>query len=441
MDSDSLLSTTGKGNAKGAGYSRNAGASYAGQGGSQAENIQQDTYGSFNQIPDGKSLHISQMGSGNNQLGDKELRGGGVIVIIADSASLRGKIIANGVPSITSEVKQFFHAGSGGYIYIKCKSPSFCNILNEVQANGGYGSDDQKSNAGSGGRIVFTSVSIDSELYDAHGGCSNILTSSNYNGAAGTIYFTDNEKLVIKHTTKCLASQRTVVDPNKLKEVKIFEVLNQATLAFSNNRIKRNAMNVEIESLSIINSTLANPISKNGKDLGEMNIIVRDHLLIQNSTLANIAISLSIQTKYLNLSKTSIIKYHNILSLNVTHNFNISGQIIPNLQMTNKAIAFPMKEDELSHIVYIYAGNTTLNEDPTKMIQRDSPEFVFNETSKITGEFIMLFSDKNVTIKGTFENAKESQEGERHIIKLNDYYDYTLVSNLLNIIIHWVLSL
>ena len=83
MDPDSIISTTGKGNLKGAGFVKSDGASYAGQGGSQAKNCKQVTYGSFDQTPDESNLHIDQMGSGNNDLGELSHRGGGVISINA----------------------------------------------------------------------------------------------------------------------------------------------------------------------------------------------------------------------------------------------------------------------------------------------------------------------------------------------------------------------
>ena len=340
-----------------------------------------------------------------------------LLALMLNNATLNGKIQANGSPSSTSEFKNY-HAGSGGYIYIKCASPSICDISNDVNANGGIGSDSDKSNAGSGGRIVFTSVHIKPEKYTVYGGCSNILTSSNYNGAAGTVYFTDSKKLIIKHTTKCLASMRTVVDPVEISKVDSCEVIDQATLTFSNKKIKRNKMNVEIQSLSLVNSTLANPISGNGKDLGKMNIVVKEDLLIENSTLANIAVSLSINAKYLNLTKTSIIKYHEILSLNVTGYFNISGLISPNQQMINGVSpSIQEKRDQPSSVVYIYAGNTTKSENHTNTISEGSPEFVFEETSRVNGYFIMLFTDKNITIKGTFENTVEKDDGEKVIIE------------------------
>lgn len=158
MDSDSRLNVTGKGNVRGAisgkGYDADMGASYAGQGGSQ-DDSRDLTYGTFDQIPDSSYLNSNQMGSGG---GSEDKRGGGVIILITKTGTIAGELVANGAPFSTQVTKEY-HAGSGGYIYVKC-TDSPCTINNLIQANGGYGSDDKKSNAGSGGRIVFDKVDV-----------------------------------------------------------------------------------------------------------------------------------------------------------------------------------------------------------------------------------------------------------------------------------------
>lgn len=416
MDADSTLTTTGKGNTKGKGSSGNDGASYAGQGGTQSENPRQVTYGSFNQTPNTQRYHKSQMGSGNNVFNNKTLRGGGVIVIKAKTAILHGNIQADGSPSHTAEVKKNYHAGSGGYIYIYCYQTSGCSIFNNVKANGGYGSDDQKSNGGSGGRIVFNNVNIKPEGYAVHGGCSNVIYSSNYNGAAGTVYFVDKRRLIITHTNKCLTSMRTIIDPKEIKDVDILYVLNQATLAFSNKGIIKNKMNVELEFLIITNSSFSNSILENGKNLGQMDVVVKHNLMVSNSKFNNIAVDFRIQARHLNISHTSVIKYHNTISLNITHTFNISGLITPNEQMMfRKNPKQTLKDNTSESTVLIYAGNVTIN-DPTILIKRKSPEFIFEKGSTVSGTSIMLFTDKNITMKGIFENVMMDQEEEQHII-------------------------
>eukprot|EP00343_Euplotes_focardii_P003928 CAMPEP_0205817192 /NCGR_PEP_ID=MMETSP0205-20121125/23923_1 /ASSEMBLY_ACC=CAM_ASM_000278 /TAXON_ID=36767 /ORGANISM="Euplotes focardii, Strain TN1" /LENGTH=248 /DNA_ID=CAMNT_0053107179 /DNA_START=139 /DNA_END=882 /DNA_ORIENTATION=+ len=248
MEPDSIINTTAKGHYVGPGYSNGDGASYAGQGGSQLKDSSNDaTYGSFSQTPNTERDHQAQLGSGG---GEQNRRGGGVIIIIVDSGTVQGSLFADGSPSITQGVKKEFHAGSGGYVYVKANSASIVfESDSKIHAHGGYGSDDKTSNAGSGGRIVLENVIIGDSNYAANGGCSNILTTSNYNGAAGTIYFASSKKLIIKHTDKCLASKRTILDSAEIetKEVEEIRVDNKATISFSKLRVVKNVLNVVIK--------------------------------------------------------------------------------------------------------------------------------------------------------------------------------------------------
>lgn len=182
------------------------GASYAGLGGTESDKPPDLTYGSYDQVPDTNLIHADQMGSGG---GGDDKRGGGVIVIDVKYAEINGEIRANGSPSVI-KVSSEYHAGSGGYIFISCNDMP-CKINSNVLANGGYGSDDKVSNAGSGGRIVFNNVSIDDSKYDAYGGCANNPTSTAYNGAAGTIFFKDTGRLVVKHNNRCVSSSKTIL--------------------------------------------------------------------------------------------------------------------------------------------------------------------------------------------------------------------------------------
>ena len=258
------------------------GASYAGQGGSQTLEINDFTYGTFNQIPDDTDMHVVQMGSGG---GDRDKRGGGMISIQAAQGDINGDLLANGAP-LSTKLALSYHAGSGGYIYVDwslsynrnsmsrnnstladfSKRTIPCNINNNVQANGGYGSDDQASNAGSGGRIVFNNVNIAPDKYTAYGGCSNNPVALTFNGAAGTVYFSNIGLLVIKHTNKCQASSKTVLYPDimKLDEVKNITVQKQATVTFSAGNIKRGKLTVSTNSMTFIDSTLASPIYESG---------------------------------------------------------------------------------------------------------------------------------------------------------------------------------
>ena len=118
MDPDSLINTTARGQSKGLGFQEGDGASYGGQGGSQTEGSFADvTYGGFSQAPNTQKDHKNQQGSGG---GSENRRGGGVIIIIADNALIEGRLIADGSPSITQAVLTSYHAGSGGYVYVRC---------------------------------------------------------------------------------------------------------------------------------------------------------------------------------------------------------------------------------------------------------------------------------------------------------------------------------
>lgn len=281
MDTESQLNVTAKGQIKGKGYNIDDGASYAGQGGSQTLETNDFTYGYFNQVPDDTDMHVDQMGSGG---GNRDKRGGGMISIIAAQGDINGDLLANGSP-LTTKLAQSYHAGSGGYIYVDCSMNNSTNTtsrndftatgsskklfpcnLNNVQANGGYGSDDQVSNAGSGGRIVFRNVNISPDKYTAYGGCSNNPVALTFNGAAGTIYFMDVGLLVVKHTTKCQASSKTVLYPEimMLDEVKNITVQKQATVTFSAGNVKSGKLEVSTNSMTFIDATLGAPIYSSG---------------------------------------------------------------------------------------------------------------------------------------------------------------------------------
>jgi hypothetical protein len=165
IDGESKLNVTGRGEKNGSGHSKDMGASYAALGGTESDKPDDLTYGSYDQVPVNDPMHASQMGSGG---GSDDKRGGGVVIIDVKNARINGEIRSNGNPSII-KVSSQFHAGSGGYIFISCNDQP-CEITNNVFANGGYGSDDKVSNAGSGGRIVFNNVNIDDSHFEAYGG-------------------------------------------------------------------------------------------------------------------------------------------------------------------------------------------------------------------------------------------------------------------------------
>lgn len=51
-----------------------------------------------------------------------DIRGGGVIIIKANTGEISGRIMADGHPISPIEDSKDYEAGSGGYIYINCKT-------------------------------------------------------------------------------------------------------------------------------------------------------------------------------------------------------------------------------------------------------------------------------------------------------------------------------
>jgi hypothetical protein len=403
MDAESTINATGKGQLKGKGYYMTMGASYAGQGGTQDSDGVDRTYGTFFQEPDNIDLHTDQMGSGG---GIENARGGGTIVIRGKNAKLNGKVIANGYPSSTVVVQSGYHAGSGGYIYIAC-SDRPCEIKSDVTVNGGAGSDDQKSNAGSGGRIVLNNTLIGISKYAAHGGCSNIPVSSSFNGAAGSVYFTDSKILIYEHTNKCVAGMKSILDPENIKSQNIasLKIFNQAILSFSNSRIVGNTMEVFINSIEIINATLASPLQMNDQDLGRITINVAQGMYIQNATILNLAIDVSLNAESFDFDSNAVVKYHSSLVINATKSFNISGLIQQN---------DPTMGVGTNPIVIFYAGNVTKVD---ALYEVDTDQVYVIDTDAVIRAFrIMMFSDQNITILGRLENFVEDGRGQFDIV-------------------------
>lgn len=203
--------------------------------------------------------------------GEHSHRGGGVIVIKVKTGTISGKLNSDGSPEVQMESEFPYNAGSGGYIYISCSTS--CQANNEITAVGGYGSESSDSNSGSGGRIVLNKVTVtDNSQLKANGGCTNSATSTSFNGAAGTIYLVDTNILYVKNTLKCVASLRTILDPHEIEEldVKAIYVSDQATVAFSNDRVSRDfRLDATINNLFLTNSSLTNPIAELNPDLSK----------------------------------------------------------------------------------------------------------------------------------------------------------------------------
>lgn len=348
-------------------------------------------------------MHIDQMGSGGNA---DNARGGGTIVISGKSAILSGEIISNGNPFSTRVVESGYHAGSGGYIYISC-SDKPCLISGDVSANGGAGSDDQKSNGGSGGRIVFNNTQVDSNKYSAFGGCSNIPTASSFNGAAGSVYFTAKKDLIYKHTNKCQAGMKSILNPNDVKDENItsLKVYNQTILSFSSSSISKDTMEVFINSLQVISATLSSPLQKDNKDLGLITLNIAHDFIVQNGTILNLAVEVFLNADSFKIDSNSAIKYHTSLVMNLTSSFNISGLVQQN---------DPTMGGDSNPTVIIYAGNSTKTD--SFLESSNNQLFVIDNKAIIRAFDIMIFSDQNLTILGSLENVVENEDGQFDIV-------------------------
>lgn len=139
-----------------------SGASFIGQSGSCNANVNYwRTYGEFDMVPNFSATHVtySQIGSmGKN--GDVETAGGGRIVVVADSVTLKGsgnKMEANGAPFQNFvRTTDYLQGGSGGYIYVNTTNRYQANSYDSeamISAKGGYGMGGAYS--GSGGVIVL----------------------------------------------------------------------------------------------------------------------------------------------------------------------------------------------------------------------------------------------------------------------------------------------
>ena len=341
MDSTSKINATGKGNIKGLGYGAGVGGSYGGQGGSQSK--VDYTYGNFDQIPDNSTTHINQMGSGG---GDDAFRGGGVVVINTTQATINGKIEANGIPT-ANKIGSSYNAGSGGYIYIKWYYLT-CNITGTLSAEGGLGSDDKQSNSGSGGRIVLDNVIISSDKYSVSGGWSNFNSRSYFNGAGGTIYFVKDMNLTVKNSLRWSSDCITPIDPLGVQSINYLFVY-QSSFSFKVAKDESTkAISTKVSNMYMDNQAeLSSPLQQNDINSIYMNI---SHFTMNNATIKNTAVEITIASDIINLTSSSMIKYHSKLELYASKLMILNGTI-----MQNEVIA--SQNDNLMGTVNIYAGD------------------------------------------------------------------------------------
>jgi hypothetical protein len=151
-----------------------AGSGYGGAGGDSSSHGGGPTYGSSN----APTLAGSSGVSGQN--GNASAGGGLVRVEATGTVTVNGTINANGQPG----AGQFMGGGSGGGIYLRCKSFSG-GSGGVIMANGAKEGASDLNGAGGGQNSFIGTVSADGAVHDADG------TNPNRSGADGTIVWVE----------------------------------------------------------------------------------------------------------------------------------------------------------------------------------------------------------------------------------------------------------
>ena len=185
-------------------------------------------------MPDFKDLTVYTEEIGSiGRPNDVETAGGGRIVVISDSITFTGagaKIQANARPYSDFTARRYsLSGGSGGYIYVKTANANKQNSLSStatVEAMGGYAIGDYTG--GSGGVVIFDGgffVPVDRVM--VNGGVSERKEETGCaNGAAGTVYYTETDTLVIDNKGVTLTAATTVDIPVE-KQNNSFEGLSE----------------------------------------------------------------------------------------------------------------------------------------------------------------------------------------------------------------------
>ena len=225
IEDSSTLTTTGLSlNQNGTQHYYRDGAQFVGQGGACNDTHHNYTvFGNYNMMPNPHNLDhfLNQMGS-MGRANDAETAGGGRIVLLADSLSVTGwglSLQSNALPSEAEARASEYEmvGGSGGYIYVKTMNELQENDLSQgfrIEARGGYGTG--KNFGGSGGVIVFDGgFELRPEQVSTAGGLA-MKTEINHdgcgNGAAGTLFYAAQNKLLIDNEHK-LTTKKTVIKP------------------------------------------------------------------------------------------------------------------------------------------------------------------------------------------------------------------------------------
>ena len=154
--------------------------------------------------------------------------GGGRIVIKTDSLHLNTpgvKLEANGLPLASYKAGEppfdNLKGGSGGYIYIKTYNKMNANnIHNEANLTvvGGHGVGERGGGSG-GGVVLDGGLVIDPTQVDASGGTSDFspyveeIHNSCSNGAAGTLWYRHEDRLVVDNKGKKTEKKTRILAP------------------------------------------------------------------------------------------------------------------------------------------------------------------------------------------------------------------------------------
>ena len=171
---------------------KSAGGSYGGLGGmTSGEGGRGEPYGSVTEPA------LLGSGGGNNYFTSSVLGGiggGGIHIVAGGSVVINGAISANGGTG-NAVYASCGGGGAGGSIWIKASQFSGSGTLS---ANGGSGGSNQWGNAngGSGGRIA-----IDATQNQFSGALTTFGGSGLDYGGPGTVYFTQEDKLVVNNNS------------------------------------------------------------------------------------------------------------------------------------------------------------------------------------------------------------------------------------------------
>jgi len=229
------------------------------------------------------------------------------------------------------------------------------------------------------------------------------------NGAGGTLYLLNSKVLYIKHTTRCRSLLRTIVDPQEIFDqgVTHIYVQDRGVMAFTTKAIdfKDKRISATINNLSLVNGNLTDPVPVEGK-LKHLELEIKGSLILEEATILNPALVCKITSSNLKIGQFSSIMYGDkSLWLNVTGSFSILGNIYPFNLNYGEAGTTPT--------VYIIAGVQPDGSDPPQ----GAHSFIIHNTSSVIGNYIQIFTDEDMIIKGNLNNYYRDRDNEWRIVQ------------------------